>query len=150
MSVVHLAQLRVARFFIRNMITFSVCEHDTYHEQESSDWKSCSRETTHDFHLCLPYDSMSTVLCCRDTRLSVTLEQSRIAYRASGQKLTIVTSKRSYLPEAGFGVSEIYERVPNEDEDFGGNEMGVGHRTDDGFEGEETYEDSWEEDSENF
>ncbi len=32
-------------------------------------------------------------------------------------------------------------------EDFGENEMGVGHRTDDDFEGEETFEDSREEDS---
>ncbi len=52
------------------------------------------------------------------------------------------------LPEAGFGVSEIYERVPKEDEDFGENEMGVGRSTDDGFEGEETCEDSLEEDAE--
>jgi hypothetical protein len=52
------------------------------------------------------------------------------------------------LPEDGFGVSEIYERVPKEDEEFGENEMGVGRSTDDDFEGEETCEDSLEEDSE--
>jgi hypothetical protein len=35
----------------------------------------------------------------------------------------------------------------NEDENFGENEMGVGQRTDDDFEGEETCEDSRKEDS---
>jgi len=38
--------------------------------------------------------------------------------------------------------------VPKEDEDFGENEMGVGRSTDDDFEGEETCEDSLEEDAE--
>jgi hypothetical protein len=47
---------------------------------------------------------------------------------AEGMSRTVVQTN---LPEAGFGVPEIYERVPNEDEDFGENEMGVGHRTDD-------------------
>jgi hypothetical protein len=57
------------------------------------------------------------------------------------------TVVQANLTEDGFGVTEIYERVPKEDQDFGENEMGVGHRTDDGFEGEETCEDSREEDS---
>jgi hypothetical protein len=45
------------------------------------------------------------------------------------------TVVQTNLSETGFGVPEIYERVPNEDEDFGEKEMGVGHRTDDEFEG---------------
>ncbi len=72
---------------------------------------------------------------------------------AEGMSRSVVHAN---LPEAGFGVHpnlpeagfEIYERVPKEDEDFGENEMGVGHSTDDGFEGEETCEDSLEEDAE--
>jgi hypothetical protein len=63
---------------------------------------------------------------------------------SEGMSHTVVQTN---FPEAGFGVSEIYERVPNEDEDFGEHEMCVGHRTDDVFEGEETCEDSREEDS---
>jgi hypothetical protein len=64
---------------------------------------------------------------------------------AEGMPRSVVHSN---LPEAGFGVPEIYERVPKEDEDFGEDEMGVGRSTDDVFEGEETCEDSLEEDAE--
>ncbi len=64
---------------------------------------------------------------------------------AEGMSRSVVHSN---LPEAGFGVPEIYERVPKEDEDFGEDEMGVGRSTDDVFEGEETCEDSLEEDAE--
>jgi hypothetical protein len=45
MPVARLAQLRVARFFIRNMMPFSVCEDQAYREQASTDWKACSRDT---------------------------------------------------------------------------------------------------------
>jgi hypothetical protein len=46
------------------------------------------------------------------------------------------------LPEAGFGVPEIYEKVPREDEE---DEFRLGNKTDDGFEGEDTCEQGWEE-----
>ncbi len=41
------------------------------------------------------------------------------------------------LPEAGFGVPQIYQQVPMEDE---ADEVFRGDKTDDGFEGEETCE----------
>ncbi len=46
------------------------------------------------------------------------------------------------LPEAGCGVSETYEKVTREDEE---DELCLGNRTDDGFEGEDTCEQGWEE-----
>ena len=46
------------------------------------------------------------------------------------------------LPEAGFGVPEIYEKVPREDEE---DEFRLGNKTNDGFEGEDTCEQGWEE-----
>ena len=45
MPVYRLVQLRVARFFIKKMMPFTVCEDRTYPEQESLDWKTCSRDT---------------------------------------------------------------------------------------------------------
>jgi hypothetical protein len=46
------------------------------------------------------------------------------------------------LPEAGFGVPEIYEKVPREDEE---DEFRLGNKTNDGFEGEDTCEQGWDE-----
>jgi hypothetical protein len=46
------------------------------------------------------------------------------------------------LPEAGFGVPEIYQKVPFEDED---DELCLGHKTGDSYEGEDTCEQEWEE-----
>ncbi len=46
------------------------------------------------------------------------------------------------LLEASFGVPEIHEKVPREDEE---DEFRLGKKTDDGFEGEDTYEQGWEE-----
>ena len=40
------------------------------------------------------------------------------------------------LSEAGFGVPQIYQKVPMEDET---DEVFLGDTTDDGFEGEETF-----------
>ena len=40
-----LAQFRVARFFIKKMVTFPVFEDREYHEQTSLEWKACSRDT---------------------------------------------------------------------------------------------------------
>ncbi len=39
------------------------------------------------------------------------------------------------LPEAGFVLPKIYERVPREDEEGEDNVLCLGHRTEDGFEG---------------
>ena len=52
------------------------------------------------------------------------------------------------LPGAGFGVSQIYERVPKEGEDGTDDDICVGDRTEEGFEGEETCEKVREEDEE--
>jgi hypothetical protein len=46
------------------------------------------------------------------------------------------------LPEVVFGVPEIYEKVVREDED---DELNVEHRTHDGFEGEDTCQQGWDE-----
>ena len=40
-----LAHVRVARFFIKKMLAFSVCEDAAYREQASVDWKACKRDT---------------------------------------------------------------------------------------------------------
>ena len=45
MTVHRLAQLRVARFFIKKMVAFSVCEDRAYHEQTSPEWKTSNRDT---------------------------------------------------------------------------------------------------------
>jgi hypothetical protein len=45
MTMTHLAQLRVARYFIRKMCPFSQCEDTSYREQTVSDWVSCCRDT---------------------------------------------------------------------------------------------------------
>jgi hypothetical protein len=55
------------------------------------------------------------------------------------------TDHRYFQPKLIDNVN--YPWIPNEDEDFRENEMGVGHRTDDDFEGEETCQDSREEDT---
>lgn len=49
------------------------------------------------------------------------------------------------LPEAGFGVPQIYQQVPMEDE---ADEVFLGDTTDDGFEGEETCEQGLDADGE--
>jgi hypothetical protein len=45
MSIARLAQLRVARYFIKTMRPFSHCEDASYREQASPDWVSCARDT---------------------------------------------------------------------------------------------------------
>ena len=49
------------------------------------------------------------------------------------------------LPEAGFGVPQIYQEAPMEDE---ADEVFLSHTTDDGYEGEETCEQGLDEDGE--
>ncbi len=46
------------------------------------------------------------------------------------------------FPEAGFGVPQIYQQVPTEDET---NELGLRVSTEDGYNGEDTYEQGWDE-----
>jgi len=45
MSTARLAQLRVARYFIKAMRPFSDCEEASYREQASPDWVACKRDT---------------------------------------------------------------------------------------------------------
>ena len=45
-------------------------------------------------------------------------------------------------PEDGFGVSQIYQQVPPEDE---ADELGLRTSTEDGYDGEDTYEQGWDE-----
>ena len=52
------------------------------------------------------------------------------------------------FPGAGFGVTQIYERVPKEGEDGTDDDIRMGDRTEEGFEGEETCEEVREEDEE--
>ena len=45
MSLPRLAQLRVARFFIRKMCPSSECEDASYLEQAAREWEACGRDT---------------------------------------------------------------------------------------------------------
>ena len=45
MPIARLAQLRVARFFIRKIRPFSECEDPSYRDQAGPAWEACSRDT---------------------------------------------------------------------------------------------------------
>jgi hypothetical protein len=45
MTITHLDQLRVERYFIRKMCPSSQCEDASYHEEDVSDWVACCRDT---------------------------------------------------------------------------------------------------------